>query len=48
MQKVPSFFLGSVALIRFPDDDPLGIETRRSIPCDIVIYTLKGQYCTLW
>jgi hypothetical protein len=37
-------YLYGIALVCFPDDDPLRIETCRNIQCYIIKYISKEQY----
>jgi hypothetical protein len=41
--KVANFVLCGTVLVCFPDEDPLWIETRRNIQCDIIIQISKEK-----
>jgi hypothetical protein len=43
--NVDNLVLCNIAVISFPDDDPLWIETCRYILCDIIISISKERYC---
>jgi hypothetical protein len=44
---VANLVLCGIALVWFPDNDPLWIETCSNIQCDIIIYISKEQLCIL-